>query len=124
MNFNIVENADDEYDYEAIKKDYANLSIPVKEIRDKHGLSAAKWYRIVKQFKAEGMPLRNKYTHAPREYNSHALSAKNYTKNKIGKFVVAKRIKGKHHYFGTYETEQEAIARVQELRENGWNGFI
>ena len=37
-----------------------------------------------------------------------------------GKFIISHKIKGKPHYFGTYETLEDAIAAKEELIKKNW----
>ena len=125
MNFNIV-NGHDNFDYEQIKKDYQNLDLSVKTIREKYDLSMGKWQRITKQFKEDGIPLRNRHRQSERVYRTKKFSgAKNYYYDKITmKWRVIKYIGGKCYYFGSYVEEQDAIDKVRELRQNNWEGLL
>ena len=125
MNFNVVEGPE-EIDYDAILRDYRNLDLPVRTIREKYGLSNGKWQKVVRKFKEDGEQLRGLHHQAKKAYsNTEYIGAKNYYYDKrAGKYRILKHVRGKEYYFGSYETEEEAIDHVRELRENGWNGLI
>lgn len=123
MEFNIIDGHDD-YDYDDIVQDYLNLKLPVKEIREKHKITPGVWQRILRRFKEDNVPLRNLQKRTPRINNYQPMGCKNYTKLSNGKYRVYKSIRGKCYLFGNYETEEEAIARVQELKSNNWGGLL
>ena len=120
MNFNIIDGTDD-LDYDMVLQDYQNLELSVREIKEKHGITDGKWQRITKQWREQGITLRSKYHRTG--YPVYTFRCKNYTLNN-GRYKVYKEINGKKHYFGTYETEEEAKAKVKELWDNNWNGLL
>ena len=63
MKFNIVENAEPEYDLDEVIQDYQNLDLTVKEIREKHGIGKSRWDKIIlRQIREKGVPLRDRRT--------------------------------------------------------------
>ena len=117
MNFNIIENPDPGYNIEEVIKDYMNMDIPVKDIKEKYGITKGRWQTLLKHFKDEGIPMRtNNRLNTPPKY---------YTKDKrYNRWYVQRTIRGHQYGFGAYATEEEAQARVQELHENNWNGLL
>lgn len=57
----------------------------------------------------------NKLSRKPKYYS--------FVKNENA-FQVQKVIDGKKVYFGYYKTEEEAKARVEELKNNNWDGLL
>ena len=124
MNFNIIDGYDD-IDYDTLLEDYRNLELSVKEIQKKHGLTIGKWQSITREWKEKGIKLRGRQNQRKNHYPGEYIGAKNYYYSKsIGKYTVSKHINGKYYYFGTFGTEEEAQARVKELRENNWDGLL
>ena len=125
MNFKVVEGQDN-IDYDAILRDYQNLDLSVKTIREKYNLSIGRWNTIIRKFKEDNIPLRSNKKQSPRTYNGiHHIGAKNYYYNKkTGKYRITKRIDGRIRYFGSVDSEEEAIDRVCELRESNWDGLL
>ena len=124
MNFNIIDGNDD-IDYDSILTDYQNLDLTVKEIRTKYNLSMGKWQTIQKQWKQDGIPLRNLQNKPPRKHTRNFIGAKNYSYDKrTGKYRVFKTINGKQYFFGYFDTEEEAQHRVKYLRMNNWEGLL
>lgn len=46
-----------------------------------------------------------------------------YWNSQNEKWIVAKTIKQKYYYFGSYTTREEAEERVKELISTSWDGF-
>ena len=124
MKFNIIDGSDD-LPYDDILRDYQNLELSVAEIRTKYNLSMGKWQSITRRWKKDGIPLRGRHNQRKRQYPPHYACAKNYHYNKKnGHYIVTKNINGEFHYFGAYDSEEEAIDRVHELRESNWDGLL
>lgn len=116
MNFRVIEGVEDSFDYEEIKKDYLNPELSVKSIKEKYNISNSKWdNRIIKRFKEENIPLRCR--------SGLGNNSKNYCKSK-NRFMVYKTVNRVKYHFGYYKTEDEAKARVEELKMNGWDGLL
>ena len=116
MNFRIVENADKGYDEQDVIKDYLNHDIPVREIKEKYGISDGSWVTLLKHWKKDGIPIRSgRNRDNPRYY----IFDKRY-----GRWSVVRTIHSRTHNFGRYDTEEEAQNRVKELKENNWNGLL
>lgn len=121
IRFNIVEQ--NSIDYEQAKKDYIN-GIRGNRLRNKHQIGRSQYIRLLTRFKDDGVPvpLRRTPINEKQHYNP-----KNYSRV-LGKgnpaFQVVKTIKGKKHTFGNYKTEAEAQIRVNELRQNDWDGLL
>ena len=49
-----------------------------------------------------------------------STGVKNIWARPNGKFIIARKIKGKVHYFGTYETLEEAIIAKERLIKQNW----
>ena len=49
-----------------------------------------------------------------------STGVKNIWSRPNGKFIIARKIKGKVHYFGTYETLEEAIIAKERLSKQYW----
>ena len=113
MKFRIIEKPEPTYDIEEVLKDYTETDLPVKEIREKYGISQGQWLTILKHWKREGVTMRG--YNKPKFYR--------YEK-RYKRYVVNKTIKSHAYYFGSYRTEEEAKARVRELEENNWNGLL
>lgn len=117
MNFRIVENQSvhDTYDLNELIEDYKNMELTVKEIREKYDLTRGQWCTVLKRIKEQGVPLRS----------ASYRNAKYYHFNKQeNKFKVERILNGVDCYFGTYRTEKEAKARVDELNANNWEGLL
>lgn len=115
MNFRIIENPDNDFDLEAVIKDYQNWDIPTSEIKEKYQITSRKYKQVIAEIKDRGIPLRPRLP----------LHCKYYYYKKYDKKWVVKRVfDGKAYYFGYYRTEEEAEARVKELRENNWGGLL
>lgn len=115
MNFRIVENPDNDFDLEAVIRDYQNLDISTKEIKEKYDITTGKYQQVIAEIKKRGIPLRSRL---PRH-------CKYYHYRKYDGYYVVKRVfRGKAYYFGYYKTEAEAQARVEELHENNWEGLV
>ena len=101
--------------YEQAKKDYIEGLHGVK-FRDKHNLGLSAYNRLLKRFREEGITIYNNKLDAKYYYHS----------KKADVYVVCRRIgvSGKFHYFGNYKTEDEAKARVEELKANNWEGLL
>lgn len=120
VEFNIVEGSrlEDELDWDNLKKDYQDLTLTVAEIQTKYGLTNSKWQTVRKHLESEGIPLRNR-GRVKNSYGDH--NAKHYHKDKrSGKYLVRKVLDGKYTVFGLFDTENEAKAKVEELKRNGW----
>lgn len=109
---------EDTIDWEQLKEDYQNLEMTVPEIKEKYGVTNSQWNRVRRQLKEDGVPLRNR----GRVRNSYcSYHAKHYhVDKKSGKFLVRKVVKGEYIRFGLFDTEDEAKAKVEELKANGW----
>lgn len=124
MNFNIIDGTDDT-PYDDILTDYQNLELSVAEIRTKYGLSMGKWQSITRQWKQDGITLRGRQNQRKRKYTKNYIGAKNYSYDKRqDTYRVYKKINGKNHYFGSYDTEEEAQYRVEYLKKNNWEGLL
>lgn len=113
--FNIIENHDlfDDFPYESLKKDYMDMNIPVIRIKKKYGVTnSRKWTKILRKLRSENVPMRFKARDHDPKYYYYAKDCK--------KYVVRRVINKKLIYYGRYSTEEEAKARVQELKANGW----
>ena len=62
MNFRVVENPEPEYDINEVIKDYTNLKLTVKQIREKHGIGRTRWQNILKEMEEKGVTLRDRNT--------------------------------------------------------------
>ena len=122
MNFRLIEGKYEDLPLNEIKKDYMACELTIPELREKYDLSVNNWDRIRRQFKKEGVPMRTLKERANPKHHTFKI-AKNYYQTKNGKWRVQKVIDGKYHHFGTFDTEEEAQAKVKELKENGWNGY-
>lgn len=108
VNFNLIEgDYNPNFPYDTVKKEYRD-GLPVKEIRKKHGLNNGQWSRFLKELKSEGFPLRGDN---PRFY-IHDKTRRMYKVERV--------INGKRVFFGYFKTEEEAQARVKQLKENNW----
>lgn len=114
IKFHIIENSEPDYNLEEVIKDYLNTELSTTEIKQKHKITTRKYTKILNEIKKRGLPLRNT------KHNS--LNCKYYYFNK-GYWFVKRVFNQKTYYFGTYKSEEEAKARVKELRENNWNGL-
>lgn len=120
MNFRIIENPYDDYPFDDIIRDYTAKELTVVEIREKYDITSRKWLRdVLPVLKEWGVPLRG---HSSTKRTARKF--KNYYLTVEGKFRVGKTINNKHYSFGEFKTEEEAEARVNELRENNWDGLI
>ena len=121
MEFKVVENHQPNYDIEEVKKDYTETNLSVKQIREKYGISRGQWHTIRKHWKREGVPMRG------RNYCSRKgsiFTTYYYPHGDTGRYVILRSIGGKSYYFGICKNEEEAKARVKELKENNWNGLL
>ena len=119
LNFNIIDGVDvhKTYDFEELKKDYLDMNNSVNDIMEKYGFSSGQWVNARKRLEDAGVPLRGTHTKQMR-------TAKHYIYDRRrNRYKVCRNIGGKHYYFGVYKTEEEAKARVQELRDKGWDGL-
>ncbi|MBR0059629.1 MAG: hypothetical protein IJP99_10685 [Methanobrevibacter sp.] len=118
MNFKIVDG--NPIDYEEVKKDYLN-GIVSKALCKKHNIGTSQYLRILKRFREEGVIgkgriYRNGVTN-PKWYRTTTSS--NGTKS----YEVRRMFNTKMYTFGRFKTEEEAQARVEELKSNGWDGL-
>ena len=109
VTFNIIDGEYKVLDRETIQQEYLR-GVPVYKIRGKHNLSRSDWYRILREFKSEGVPLRGSN---PKYY---------YWNGRY--WVVCRYIKRREHRFGLYHTREEAEMRVRELESNNWDGLL
>lgn len=123
MNFNIIDGHDN-IDYESVLRDYQNLDLTVREIKEKHGISDGRWQTITKHWKEAGIPLRGRMNRKKHRYIATPFASKNYTKTTSGRYRVYKKIKGVNYNFGVFDSEEEARAKVEELRQNNWEGLL
>ncbi len=124
MNFKIIDGTDDT-PYDDILTDYQNLELSVAEIRTKYNLSMGKWQSITREWKQDGITLRGRQNQRKRKYTKNYIGAKNYSYDKRqDTYRVYKKINGKNHYFGSYDTEEEAQYRVEYLKKNNWEGLL
>ena len=105
------------FPYEKIKEDYYNSDILVREIMAKYQLSKGDWKRIREQIKKEGLPLKT-------SYNRLGTGKYYYYDKKRGDWKVQRHFKRKTVFFGYYSSEEEAKERVEELKRNGWDGYL
>lgn len=115
MNFKVVENSRPDYDVEEVIKDYLNTELSTIEIKQKHKITTKKYTKILNEIKKRGLPLRNA------KHNSRKCKYYSFIQ---GYWVVKRIFNQKTYYFGKYRSEEEAKARVNELRENNWNGLL
>lgn len=119
MKFNIIENAEPDYNLQEIIKDYKNLNLTVEEIREKHNISRGTWQTIIKHMKKEDVPLRGY------KRKKASIKGKHYCFNRLSKrYRVQRVINGEYYHFGVYATEKEAQERVEELHRNRWDGLL
>ncbi|WP_296885109.1 hypothetical protein [uncultured Methanobrevibacter sp.] len=123
MDFNIIDGHDD-FDHEAILQDYQNLDLTVREIKEKYDIGDSKWQTITRHWKEAGIPLRGRMNRKKHQYITTPFASKNYSKTTSGRYRVYKKIKGVNYYFGVFDSEEEARAKVEELRQNNWDGLL
>lgn len=114
VNFRIVENdyGDRESEFQEWVRLY-NTGMLVKDINQKLKLSAYMYKKYRSRALQEGLIKDRRKEYQPRYYY----------KNNKGKYMVRrKNQEGKIIYYGTYKTEKEAKARVDELKKNNWGG--
>lgn len=117
--FNVIENQQDSYDFQELTKDYLNLDLSVKEIKEKHNITSGGWQTVLKRLKEHGITMRG--------YNKRqgVRKAKHYYYDRsIKAYRVHKYIGDEYYLFGSYKTEKEAQARVEELKQNNWGGLL
>lgn len=115
MNFNITDG--DTIDYEQAKQDYIN-GLRSKSFRKKYNIGASAYGSLLKRFREDGIEV-----HVRGKYKTP--TAKYYHYNKVSNhYVVTRKVKGKSFYFGYFLTEKEAQARVEELKQNNWEGLL
>ena len=119
-NFVIVENADDDIDWDELKNDYLNPHMSIKDICDKHRISRKKYYTYSKELAEEtGIPFK------PTAKNNRLLE---YNENKhiyyvelTGKYRLTRFRKKKTHYYGDYDSLEEAKEVRNLLMEHNWD---
>ena len=118
MNFKIKEQ--NSIDYEEAKKAYTS-GIKGNKFRKMFNLGSTAYNNILKEFRAEGIPVKNskppKVKREPKHYQRNLSKGISY-------WTVTKMINGKLHYFGHYKTKAAAQQRVQELKANNWEGLL
>lgn len=120
--FNIIESSYENYDdiYDDFKNDYMSVGITVKEMLEKYGLTSNQ-YRRLKNRVMEETGINRKFsrkttgsmwTHCERYIESHKSSKK---------FKVSKVTDGKRHFFGIYDSLEEATYVRNELEKHNWS---
>ncbi len=119
VSFRIVENPVEDYDLDEIIRDYQNLELSVHDIRLKYGFTRSNWRSVLRCMQEQGVVLRSK------DKGSKAQQkGRYYYRRPYGGFIVKRVINGIVYHFGTYWSEDEAKARVEELNGNGWDGLL
>ena len=116
ITFNIVEQKG--LDYEEAKKAYLD-GVKGMRFRKMFGIGTSQYKRLLERFREDGIPVHQRggvYYGTPKYYYC--------TKEREDYFIVCKWINRKKHYFGFYNSEEEAKARVEELKKNNWNGLL
>ena len=118
MEFRIVEQKS--INYEAVKQAYLN-GIRGRKLMDMFGIGSSQYTRLLRDFREDGI-------NVPRQgHCSINKPAKWYTCESYGKYtyyVVKRVINGKRYVFARFKTEKEAINKVEELKQNNWDGLI
>ena len=115
VTFNLIEAHGHDYDYEKIREDYQNTNYSVEEIREKHNLSRGQWQGVIRRFKDDNITLRGN-----RIIQHNTANFYSYDK-KRGKYRIQKTINGDYAFYGYFDTEKEAKAAVELLKENNWD---
>ena len=119
MNFNIKQSEYYPYNMTELIKDYENMELSVNEIKEKHNIGSGTWQTVLKRLKERGVTMRG-YS-KPRGVRK----ARYYYWDKHSQsWRVYRFINGKYHGFGGYKLEKEAQARVEELKQNNWEGLL
>ena len=117
MNFKIKEQKT--INYNQAKEAYQQ-GIKGKKLRRMFNLGTSQYMALLKDFRAEGLPVKttsNKPKREIKKYYKHLCKGITY-------WSVSKIKNGETHYFGHYKTQAEAEARVKELKENNWEGLL
>ena len=111
MNFEIVENSNDDEIYEKFKKDFLDTSYSCLDLQEKYDLGGAKYKSLRRRVCAE-LGLKNK----PRKQRLRKYIVKSF-----GKWVIRKNINGKRVYFGMYDELECAMKVRDELVKCNWD---
>ena len=118
MAFKIVEGKT--LDYETVKEAYLSGIYGV-ELREMFGMGTSQYSTMLKRFREDGIHVPKhgniRPNNLPRNYHPRKSHGRTY-------WIVTKTINWKKYNFGSYKTEEEAKARVQELRESNWMGLL
>ena len=119
-NFRIIENADDKIDWDELKKDYLDPYMCIDDICKKHDISRKKYYTFSKRLiKETGIPYK------PNAKNNRLLE---YNQNKhiyfvelSGKYRLTRFRNKKTHYYGDYDTLEQAREVRNLMIEHNWS---
>lgn len=120
MKFRIVENADDDLDFEQLKEDYLNPKLGVKDICQKHSISSKKYYRIKPRIVEE-----TGVEEKPRQWGESPFLgqvSKHIYKDPLkNSYRIQKTINGKKYSFGSYKTYEDAEVMKLKLIAHDWD---
>lgn len=119
MNFTLKQTPYYSYNMDELIKDYENMELSVNEIKEKYNIGSGAWQTVLKRLKEHGVTMRGYSKTQPVRKAKHY-----YFDRSIKAYRVHKYIGDDHYLFGSYKTEKEAQSRVEELKENNWEGLI
>ena len=119
MNFKLKKSEYYPYNITELIKDYQNSDLSVKEIREKHNIGSGAWQTVLKRLKERGVGMRGYSKTQPVRKAKHYWFDKHSQSWRVYKFINGKQVG-----FGGYRTEKEAQARVEELKQNNWEGLL
>jgi len=113
VNYRIIEGDYDTVDYEEFKKDYMDEFMPKKAILEKYDINHQKYLRYGRMvYRDTGF--RRKAGVTPIGFSTNIREHR-------GRWRIDKQINGKRHYFGTYDSFDEAKKVRDYLIAHNWS---